>query len=125
MEELKSNECNIGTVKISDEVVSVIAGIAASEVKGVFEGTQSGITQIFSNKKNVSKAVKVNVEDDKAVIEIVVGVQYGVKIPEVLSKVQENVKNTVEALTGLNVSAVNILVQNIVVPRTAEEKVNE
>ena len=128
MDELKNNENNIGTVKISDEVVSVIAGIAASEVKGVAQGSQggaSGITQIFTNKKNSGKAVKVSVEDNKAVIEIVVGVEYGIKIPEALSKVQENVKNTVEALTGLSVAAVNVLVQNIIVPKVNEEKVNE
>ncbi|GKX66153.1 Asp23/Gls24 family envelope stress response protein [Inconstantimicrobium mannanitabidum] len=128
MEEFKNNENNIGTVKISDEVISVIAGIAASEIKGVFEvsqGVASGITQIFTNKKNPSKAVKVEVEEDRATIEISVGVQYGINIPDVLAQVQENVKNTVEALTGLNVSAVNILVQSIVLPKTNGEQSQE
>lgn len=129
MEELKNNETNnMGTVKISDEVVSVIAGIAASEIKGVFEGTQAAagnLTKVFGNKKNTAKYVRVDVENNKAIIEITVSVLYGIKIQEVLHEVQENVKNTVEALTGLEVAAVNVYVQNIVVPKNQEEKVNE
>lgn len=129
MEELKNNEnTNLGTVKISDEVVSVIAGIAASEIKGIYEGTQNAtgnISKVFGNKKNASKYVKVEVKDNKAILEITVSVLYGIKIQEVLHEVQENVKNTVEAFTGLQVAAVNVYVQNIVLPKGSEENIKE
>jgi uncharacterized alkaline shock family protein YloU len=116
---------NIGIVKISDEVVSVIAGIAASEITGVVEispGVTTGITQMITGKKNVGKGVKVNVEDGATSVDIILSVLYGVRIPEVVSQVQENVKKTVEAITGLKVSAVNVFVQNIVVPKDEEKK---
>lgn len=117
MDDIKREDVNMGIVKISDEVVSVIAGIAAAEIKGIVgmnPGVTGGITQIFAGKKNASKGVKVNVEEESASIDINVNVEYGVKIPEVVAQVQENVKKTVESMTGLVVSAVNIYVQNIV-----------
>lgn len=120
MEENRKDEVNIGIVKISDEVVSVIAGIAAGEIKGIVgmnAGVTGGITQIFTGKKSTSKGVKVNVEEESASIDIIVAVEYGVKIPEVISQVQENVKRSVESMTGLKVSAINVFVQNIIVQK--------
>lgn len=117
MDDMKKEEINMGIVKISDEVVSVIAGIAAAEIKGIVgmnPGVTGGITQIFTGKKSNTKGVKVNVEEESASIDITVNVEYGVKIPEVSLQVQENVKKAVETMTGLVVSAVNIYVQNIV-----------
>ena len=116
-----NNESAIGIVKISDEVVSVIAEIAADEIKGIVEippGVSSNITQILKGKKASSgKSVKVTLEEDKATIEINVAVEYGMRIPEVVASVQENVKRTVEAMTGLKVDKVNVNVQNIYVPK--------
>lgn len=127
MDENLNKDLEMGIVKISDEVVEVIAGLAASEIDGI-EGMSTtlvgGITQILSGKKNLSKGIKVNVEEDSANIDIYVVVKYGIKIPEVAIKVQDNVKKSVESMTGLNVSAVNIYVQNVVLPKE-EDKINE
>ena len=125
MEEF-NNEDNQGIVKISDEVVSVIAGIAAEEIPGVLEfqgGVTNNITQIFKGKKSVGKAVKVTLEEDRATIELFLTVEYGVKIMEVVAKVQENVKKTVETMTGLIVDSVNVCVQNIFLPKTEEAEI--
>ncbi|MEA4826543.1 Asp23/Gls24 family envelope stress response protein [Clostridium sp. JNZ J1-5] len=127
MDENLNKEVEMGIVKISDEVVEVIAGLAASEIDGI-EGMSTtivgGITQILSGKKNVSKGIKVNVGEDSATIDIFVVVKYGIKIPDVAKRVQENVKKSVESMTGLNVSAVNVNIQNVVLPKE-EEKINE
>ncbi|MDP4087753.1 MAG: Asp23/Gls24 family envelope stress response protein [Bacillota bacterium] len=121
MDENINNSANMGIVKISDEVVSVIAGLAAAEIKGITgmsAGLAGGITQMLGGKKNLSKGVKVNVGEDSASIDIVVGVEYGIKIHEAAKSVQDNVKKAVETMTGLSVSAVNIFVHNIIVPKT-------
>ena len=125
--ENKNYEENQGIVKISDEVVSVIAGIAAGEIKGVEELQQTGnnISQLLKGKKNVAKNVKVTLNEENAIIDLNLAVEYGVKIPEVVSSVQENVKKTVEAITGLKVEAVNINVQNIYLPKTEKEEIKE
>jgi uncharacterized alkaline shock family protein YloU len=81
-------------------------------------GLTGGITQILGGKKNPSKGVKVNVGEESASIDIIVGVEYGIKIPEVAKAVQDGVKRAVETMTGLNVSAVNIFVHNIIVPKS-------
>ena len=76
------------------------------------------ISQILKGKKTTTgKSVKVTLGEDAATIELTVAVEYGINIPEVISLVQENVKKTVEAMTGLNVEAVNVNVQNIYVPK--------
>jgi uncharacterized alkaline shock family protein YloU len=120
MEDNMNKNTNMGIVKISDEVVCVIAGLAAAEIKGVIglnTGVAGGITQILGGKKNPSKGVKVNVGEESATIDISVVVEYGTKIPEVATAVQESVKKAVETMTGLNVSGINIYVQNIIVPK--------
>ena len=123
MEENFKEEIDMGIVKISDEVVGVIAGLATTEIKGVIGMSANlvgGITQILTGKKNLSKGVKVIVGESSATIDLFVVVEYGVKIPEVAKLVQENVKKTVESMTGLAVSAVNIHVQNVVIPKLDE-----
>lgn len=125
MEENFQEESNMGIVKISDEVVGVIAGLAATEIKGIVGMSANlvgGITQILTGKKNLSKGVKVNVGENSAAIDLYVVVEYGYKIPEVGKQVQENVKKTVETMTGLVVSAINIHVQNVLIPKVEEKQ---
>lgn len=120
-----NNEENVGVVKISDEVVSVIAGIAAEEISGVMgfqPGVSNNLTQIFKGKKLPGKTVKVILEEDRATIEIPLSVEYGIRIMDVVAQVQENVKKTVEAMTGLVVEAVNVYVQNIYLPKKEEKE---
>ncbi len=120
MEDL-NNEQTVGIVKISDEVVSVIAGIAAEEIDGIVE-FQHGVSSLFKGKKTSGKSVKVTLNENSALIEMAVSVEYGRKIPDVVAKVQENIKRTVEAMTGLSVEAVDIYVQNIYMPKKEEEE---
>ncbi|WP_459481893.1 Asp23/Gls24 family envelope stress response protein [Clostridium saccharoperbutylacetonicum] len=126
MEDLIQEE-NTGVVKISDEVVSVIAGIAAQEIDGILDsqvGVTNNLTSIFKGKKNTAKASKVTLEEDKAIIDMNISVEYGRKIMDVAAQVQENVKKTVEAMTGLSVEAVNVSVQNIYLPKKEENESN-
>lgn len=107
-----------GTVRISDEVVSIIAGIAATEVEGVAGmagGFVGGISEMLG-KRNLSKGVRVEVGDREAIIDVFMIVEYGVRIPKVAQLVQENVKQAVESMTGLNVIQVNIHVQGVAFP---------
>lgn len=123
MDENAKNEIDMGIVKISDEVVGVIAGLATTEIKGVVGMSANlvgGITQILSGKKNLSKGVKVSIGENSATIDLFIVVDYGVKITEVAAAVQENVRKAVEAMTGLTVSQVNIHVQNVMIPKTEE-----
>lgn len=123
----KNYEENLGIVKISDEVVSVIAGIAAEEIKGIMDLQQNSnnISQLLKGKKNSAKNVKVALEENVATIDMNVAVEYGINIPEVILSVQENVKNTVETMTGLNVESVNVNVQSIYLPKTEKEEIKE
>lgn len=123
MEQNIKEEIDMGIVKISDEVVGVIAGLATTEIKGIVGMSASlsgGFTQILSGKKNLSKGVKVSVGENSAAIDLFVVVEYGVRIPEVAVQVQDNVKKAVESMTGLIVSAVNIHVQNVLVVNSEE-----
>lgn len=124
-----NNDVNIGIVKISDEVVSVIAGIAAEEIQGVVEfqhGVGNNISNLLKSKKNSGKSVKVTLGENSAVIDLNLSVQYGLKIQEVIEAVQENVKKTVEAMTGLKVDAINVNVQSIYqVKEEVKEKTKE
>ncbi len=102
-------------IVISDEVVSIIAGKAASEVSGVFSmsgGFAGGITEVFG-KKNLSKGIKVDVEEKNAKIDVNIIVEYGARIPDVAFEIQNRVKKAVENMTGLNVLEVNVHVQGV------------
>ncbi len=121
-------EEDAGTVKISDEVVGVIASNAAKEIEGVASvttGIVGDLSKKFTGKKNGTKGVKVTMENGTAVIDLHMSVDYGVKIPEVSLKVQNNIKTVVETMTGLTVSAVNIFIQSVVFPKVSKEDITE
>lgn len=110
------------TIQIADDVVAVIAGKAVSEVSGVAGmagGFAGGISEVLSGKKNLSKGIKVEVGEKEAKIDVNIIVEYGVRIPDVAFEIQNRVKKAVEAMTGLNVSSVNVHVQGV---KTTEEK---
>lgn len=100
---------------ITDEAIAVMAGVAATEVKGVASmsgGFAGGIAEVFG-RKNLSKGVKVVTKNDVTTVDLYVIVKYGYRIPDLAYEIQENVKNTIDALSGITVDAVNIHVQGI------------
>ena len=104
-----------GKVTFADEVIAIIAGLAATEIPGVSAmsgGIAGGIVEKLG-KKNLSKGVKVEVGEKEAAIDLFIIVDYGVRIPELSWNVQENVKKAVETMTGLNVIEVNIHIQGV------------
>ena len=103
-------------IKIANDVVAVIAGVAVSEVAGVAGmsgGFAGGISEVLSGKKNMSKGIKVDVDEKEAKIDVSIVVEYGVRIPDVAFEIQNRVKKAVEEMTGLNVVSVNIHVQGV------------
>ncbi len=113
---MDNEKFEFGQVKISDDVVIIIAGIAASTVKGVNTtrtGVAEGITNLFS-KNNYSKGIKVEINENTVVLDIFINVEYGYKINEVAREVQQSVKKEIETMTDLQVAAVNVHVLNIV-----------
>ena len=106
---------NLGAIRIADEVVSIIAGLAATEVDGVAGmsgGLVGGIAEMLG-RKNFAKGVKVEVGEKEAAADLYIIVKYGVRIPDVALAVQENVKQAIETMTGLEVSDVNIRIAGV------------
>lgn len=114
-----------GSVRIADEVVEIIAGMAASEVKGVAEmsgGFVGDIANMLTRGKNASKGIKVEVGEKEASVDLFLAVEYGVSIPEVAQKVQEAVKEAIEGMTGLKVLEINVHIQGIAFKQLTETK---
>lgn len=101
-----------GSVRIADEVISSIAGIAATEVEGVARLTGNITNEIVSKigMNNLSKGVRIAIDDQKAKIELHCELVYGSNIPQVSKEIQEKVKQSVENMTGLTVVEVNVYV---------------
>lgn len=105
---------NIGEVRVADEVVAIIAGLAATEVEGV-ESMAGNITNELVAKlgmKNLSKGVKVTVEDKTVTVDLALNIRFGYEIPKV-SKGTGKVKSAIETMTGLDVVAVNIKIAGV------------
>ena len=104
-----------GSIRIANEVVRIIAGLAASEVKGVI-GMSGGVVDGFAElvkKKNLAKGVKVEVGEKQAAVDLFVIIEYGSKIPDIAYSIQENVKKAIESMTGLEVVEVNVHIQGV------------
>lgn len=118
-EELNRDDTDGGSVKISSDVIAIIAGVAAGKVEGVVEmntGITGGITEMLG-MKNLARGIKVEVEKNEAIIDLNITVEYGVKLSEVGQNVQINVKETVENMTGLDVVAVNVNIEDVSFPK--------
>ena len=112
-------------IKIANDVVAVIAGVAVSEVSGVAGmagGFAGGISEVFSGKKNLSKGIKVDADEKEVKIDVNIIVEYGSRIPDVAFEIQNRVKKSVENMTGLKVAEVNVHVQGV---RTEKEEKEE
>lgn len=110
-----SEEGKIGEVQIADEVVAIIAGLAATEVEGV-AAMAGNITNELVGKlgmKNLAKGVKVEVSEASVVVELSIMMKYGYGIPDTSQTVQEKVKAAIENMTGLTVSEVNIRIAGV------------
>ena len=115
----------LGSIRIADEVVSIIAGLAATEVDGIAGmsgGIAGGIAEMLG-RKNFAKGVKVEVGEKEAAVDLYIIVKYGVRIPDIALAVQENVKQAIETMTGLSVVEVNIHIQGVILPE--EQKTEE
>ena len=110
---------NLGQVKISNEVIVTIAGLAALEVENV-----ETITTI-TDKLLKNNGVKIQIDEEQIILDIYVNIEFGESIPDTAFKIQENVKNTVETMTGLEVSIVNVHVQGITFYKEKAEKESE
>ncbi len=112
-----------GSVKIANEVVATIAGLAATEIKGVAGmsgGIKGDLTEMLG-MRNLSKGVKVEVGEKETAIDIYVVIEYGSEIAKLAVEVQDNIKKTVETMTGLDVVEVNVHIQGINIPEEPEE----
>lgn len=120
----RSLPSELGEVRIADEVVSIIAGLAAADVEGVASmsgGIAGGIAEALG-RRNLSKGVKVEVSPEEAKIDTFMIVKYGNRIPDVAWGIQESVKKAVEEMTGLKVAYVNVHVQGVQFPQKEGEE---
>lgn len=110
---------NIGFVQIADDVVAIIAGLAATEVEGVASMAGNITKEMLSRlgMKNLSKGVKVSMEEGVVAVDIAINIEYGYNVPEVSEKVQDKVKAAIENMTGLNVAMVNVTIAGVAIEK--------
>ena len=113
------NDENLGEVKIADEVVAIIAALAATEVDGVASMAGNITNEVIGRLgiKNLSKGVKVDVLEGVVTVSLALNIRYNYSIVDVTGKVQDRVKNAVENMTGLEVADVNIKVAGVEMDR--------
>ena len=109
------NDAGKGEVKIADEVVAIIAALAATEVEGVASMAGNITNELISRlgMKNLSKGVKVDVLEGVVTVSLTLNLKYNYSVVEVSGKVQEKVKNAIENMTGLEVADGNIKVAGV------------
>ncbi len=116
------SDASLGEVKIADEVVAIIAALAATEVDGVASMAGNITNELISRlgMKNLSKGVKVDVLEGVVTVSLSLNLKYNYSIMDVSAKVQEKVKNAVENMTGLEVADVNIKVAGVEMPTNGQ-----
>ena len=108
-----------GTVTFATDVVATIAGLAATEIEGVASmvgSSSSGLAEIFKrgqNTRSLTRGVRVELNDNTVAIHLTIVVDYGSPVPEVARSIQENVKKAIENMSGLEVTAVNVMVHGV------------
>ena len=125
MSEMVNEQKREDKIRISEEVIATIAGIAASENENVAlmgGGFVDGIAGMFG-KKSPGKGIKVEKKEDLVYIDMAVIMQYGCKIHEVAREMQARVRNAVETMTGMEVAAVNVNVLGVSLGKETENKI--
>ena len=115
---IQSNE-QLGEVQIADEVVAIIAGLAATEVEGVASMAGGHTPKDFASRlgvKNMSKGVKVDVLERIVTVSVALNLKYGYSVLDISKKVQAKVKAAIENMTGLTVADVNVRVAGVALP---------
>jgi uncharacterized alkaline shock family protein YloU/phage antirepressor YoqD-like protein len=103
-----------GTISYANEVIAIISGIAASEIEGIAGMvTAGGLGEIISKNRNITRGVKVEVGTEEVSVDLYTIIEYGQPIQKVASEVQENVRKSIESMTGLKVVRVDIHVQGV------------
>lgn len=111
---LDQDSDSTGTITYANEVVSVIAGVAANEVEGVAGMCAGGgISEVFGRNKNITKGVKVELGTEETSVDIYLVIEYGTPIQTAAQNVQENVRKAIETMTGLHVVRVDVHVQGV------------
>jgi len=114
----------LGAIKIADEVVSTVAGLAAIDVEGVANMSGGWGIDLAEKlgKKNFGKGIKVEVNEDQTKIDIFLIIEYGYPIPTVAENVQKEVKRAVEGMTGLVVSTVNVHIVSVTMKKDLKDE---
>ncbi len=115
------------SIRISSDVIAIITGIVSSDVPGI-AGMSGGIVGGIAEKlgrSDLTKGIKVRVDEDKVTIDLSVIAEYGTSIVEATDKLKKQIRDSVESTTGLTVTAININVLGLEVPQEEEEKVEE
>lgn len=105
----------LGRTKVAEEVVAIIAGLAATEIEGVAGmsgGIVSGIAERLG-RKDLTRGVKVEVGEEQVAVDLFVITHFGRSIPDIARNIKENVKNKIESMTGLEVVEVNVNIQGV------------
>ena len=116
---LATDTAHVGTVQIADDVIAMIASLAATEIDGV-TSLSGNITNEKMSKvavKKLIRGVRVTTKDNAVTIDLAIVMEYGYNIPETCKKVQDKVLNSIETMTGLTVSDVNIRIASVHMPK--------
>ena len=113
------DNADIGTVKIASDVIGMIAALAAMEIDGVSAMAGNITSELMSRVgyKNLSKGVKVLLDENKVRVDLSILMGYGYNIPATCQKAQTRVKTAVDNMTGLEVIDVNIRIAGITMPQ--------
>jgi uncharacterized alkaline shock family protein YloU len=111
--QIKSDQ--LGEVKIAEEVVAIVAGLAATEVDGVSSMAGNITNEIVSRlgMRNLSKGIEIEVENDEIKVSVAINIAYGYNIPDVSAKVQDKISSAIENMTGLHVAEVNVKIASV------------
>ena len=111
---LEQDSDSTSTITYANEVIAIIAGVAANEVEGVAGMCSGGgNTDVFGRNKNITKGVKVELGTEEAAVDIYLVIEYGTPIQTAAAAVQENVRKSIESKTGLHVVRVDVHVQGV------------
>ncbi len=108
----------LGQIRIDEEVVTVIAYLSINDFQDIYHA-DSGVSKGFGgvlSKKNYTKGIKVNLQEDIVSIDVNLDVKFGAVIPDLCKSIQETIKETVENMTGFSVSSVNVFIQRVRFP---------